>query len=228
MVRTRFFHEQFFKKYDQQGYCDPASHPFRILSSADIFKADLMDTRPADYLRHRLLRFAAAIEETREHAGELSPFGRYAACAPYYERSGIQAFFDSLAEDLSPFEDLLKEFRQLDARLQALEQDLGEAYRRQLWDELSAYTDRYYSAVCMENARMLKFGTDHEVFCRDRIAVLLHELEKDHDTREIKTLIHLLDRNLFCPGEQGDGKNQAVLQETDRIPHRPEGDTIES
>ena len=186
-----------------------------------------MDTQPADYLRHRLLRFAAAIEETREHAGELSPFGRYAACAPYYERSGIQAFF-AMAEDLSPFGDLLQEFRHLDARLQTLETELGEAYRRQMRDELSACTDRYYSAVCMENACMLKYGTDHDLFCRDRIAVLLHELEKDHDIGEIKALIVMLDRNLFCVDRQRDGKNPAAPQETDRIPPWSEGDKIES
>jgi hypothetical protein len=115
----------------------------------------------------------------------------------------------------------LQDFRQLDARLTALGRELGKAYRRQLWDELSAYTDRYYSAICMENACMLKVETDHEVFCRDRIAVLLHELEKDHDTGEIKNLILMLDRNLFCGGENGIGEISACsLKTPERISPR--------
>jgi hypothetical protein len=187
-----------------------------------------MDTRPADYLRHRLLRYAAAIEETREHAFELSAFGRYSASSPYYERSGIQAILASLAEDPSSSGELLQEFRHLDTRLKDLEEELGEAYRCRLRDELSACTDRYHSAVCMENAGMVKFDDDHELFCRDRIAVLVLELEKDHDLSGIKDLILMLDRNLFSSGETGDGETPAVPGETDRIPSRSERDKIES
>jgi|WetSurMetagenome_2_1015567.scaffolds.fasta_scaffold00587_25 hypothetical protein len=188
-----------------------------------------MDTRPVDYLRHRLVRFAAAIEETREHAGELSAFGRYSACSPFYERSGIPAVLDSLTGDSSSFGDLLQEFRELDSRLEALGQDLGESYRCRLLEELTAYVDRYHAAVCMEHIGLITFGSDHELFCRDRIAVLVHELEKDHDLREIKNLILMLDRNLFSSGKKGDGETPAgPLNTGEGIPPRSEEEKIKS
>lgn len=164
-----------------------------------------MDTQSADYLRHRMLRFAGSIEETRNHFGELSAFGRYPASSPYYERSGIRMLLESVSPDPGTCGELLREFKELDLQLIRLEQELGQEYRCRLRDELSAYTERYHSAVCLANTGLLNFETDHEWFYRDRISVLVRELEQDHDLREIKKLIRMLDRNLF-PSREHDGE----------------------
>jgi hypothetical protein len=160
-----------------------------------------MDPRPADYLRHRLKRFAGAIEETRDQFPDLSPFGRYPASAPYYERSGIRVLLDSIKEEPGTAGELLQEFQRLDTRLESLEQELGKEYRHRLLAELSDCMNRYHASVCHADLGSLNFENDHDLFCRDRIAVLIRELEKDHDLSEEKGLLRMLDHNLFCEEE---------------------------
>jgi hypothetical protein len=187
-----------------------------------------MDTRPAEYLRHRMLRFARAIKETREHFLEISAFGRYPASSPYYERSGIQVLLDSMNADPGTREEFLQEFQELDDRLTTLERELGGEYRRRLREELSLCTDRYHSAVCHASLGLLTFESDHELFCRDRITVLVHELEKDHDLHEVKNLIRMLDQNLFCSVERQDGECAGgSLQGTVKTQSPSDADKIE-
>jgi hypothetical protein len=188
-----------------------------------------MDTRPVAYYRHRLVRFAKAIEDTRNHFGELSAFGRYSACSPYYERSGILLLLNSIKADPGTCRNLIAEFEEINTRLGALEQELGDEYRRRLRDELSIYTDSYHSAVCQANLGLVKFETDYELFHRDHITVLVRELEKDHDLGEVKNLIRMLDQNLFQPGEQADrGVLGSSRQSAGRMQPRSEVDRIES
>jgi hypothetical protein len=188
-----------------------------------------MDTRPADYLRNRITRYARAIEETRDHFTEMSPFGKYPASAPYYERSGILALLDSLEKDPLTGMVLLQEFHEAESKLQALEREMGERYRHLLHIELSACMDRYCSAVCQANVGLLKYEKDHELFCRDRISILVRELEKDHDLSEEKNLIRMLDRNLFCNGTHHEGEDpEGSPQAADGIEPMYERDKIES
>jgi hypothetical protein len=188
-----------------------------------------MDTRPAEYLRHRMLRFARAIRDTREHFLELSAFGRYPASSPYYERSGILFLLDSMNADPGTRVEFLREFRELEGRLTNLERELGGEYRRRLLEELFLCTDRYHSAVCHANLGLLTFDADHDLFCRDRITVLVHELEKDHDLCEVKNLISMLDQNLFCPGMKQDGESMGgPIQGAEKIHSPSEVDKIES
>lgn len=172
-----------------------------------------MDSRPADYLRHRLMRFATAIEETRDHFSELAAFGNYPACNPYYERAGIMRLLDSSKDETCSSGEYLQEYRRLEQQLNELERVRGTEYRRPLREELSAYTERYHSAVCQANTGMLTFENDHDIFYRDRIEVLLCELERDYDLREVKNLISLLDRNLFPAREKTGCEPPAPLVE---------------
>jgi hypothetical protein len=188
-----------------------------------------MDTRPADYLRHRIMRYDRAIEETRDHFAELSPFGKYPASSPYCERSGILALLDSLKKDPLTGAVLLQEFHEADSKLQALEREMGEGYRHQLHLELSACLERYCSAVCQANLGLLKFETDHELFCRDRIFILVRELEKDHDLSGQKNLIRMLDHNLFYTGTSHGGEcPEGSLRAAERMPSMHERDKIKS
>jgi hypothetical protein len=157
-----------------------------------------MDTQPAEYIRHRLLRFREAIEEIRVHYPDLSPFGRYYAGAPYYEKSGILLLLDGLTSDPVTRENLCTEFRQVLMNLEALENELGDEYRAQLRQDLSKYTDAYAAAVCHEHLGSVRFEADHDLFRRDLISVLVHELERDHDLAELRHLISALDSELFA------------------------------
>jgi hypothetical protein len=158
-----------------------------------------MDTRPTDYIRHRLARFSDAIEETRNNFCEISAFGKYPASAPYYEKSGILVQLNALSGDPAVRDELMRDFHRIGERLEILEQERGEAYRQKLLDELHACVDVYAAAVCHANTGRLSFDADHELFRRDRITVLVHELERDHDLTGIHDLVRQLDANLFPP-----------------------------
>ncbi len=158
-----------------------------------------MDTRPADYIHHRMVRFLTAIDETREHFPKLSPFGRYPASAPYYERHGIMQILDSLDIGGEMYEELMQEFQSVEQRLGRLEKEQNKVYRCRLREELSARLDIYRAAVC--HASLVSVNPDdHDLFRRDLIEILVAELEKDHDLTSEKHLIHTLDANLLPAG----------------------------
>jgi len=156
-----------------------------------------MDSRPAQYLRHRLVRFSRAIEAARKQVSDPPAVGRYPASAPYYERSGIVQLFNSLDADSSDRRDLLQEFDELEQALRLLETDLGPAYRQRLLTELKTSLDSYFSAVCHANLGGTMQGSDQDLLCRDRIVILIRELKKDHDLSGARDLLGMLDANLF-------------------------------
>jgi hypothetical protein len=158
-----------------------------------------MDTRPAEYIRHRLVRFRNTIDETREHYGELSAFGRYYAAAPYYEKYGILMLLDGLTLEPGLRGELCTEFREVVKKLHDLEAERGEEYRALLRQDLHRYTDVYAAAVCHAQLGSIRFERDHDLFHRELITVLVQELEKDGDLADLRQLIRALDNNLFVP-----------------------------
>ncbi|NMB78623.1 MAG: hypothetical protein GYA23_05960 [Methanomicrobiales archaeon] len=161
-----------------------------------------MDTRPADYLRHRIARFSWSIKETQMHYSPLSPAGNYPASAPYYEQQGILELFRSLEADAETRDGLWQEFTCHREQLNALEAALGEPFRHALRKELSACMDMYSAAICHAQLGLLDVERDHELFPADRIAVLVRELGKDHDMSGAKQLFVMLQKNL-APREPG-------------------------
>jgi len=157
-----------------------------------------MDSAPVEYIRHRLRRLKDSVTETREHFLDLSPFGPYPASAPYYEKSGIQTLLDSLKDGAGEKEALCTEFREVLQYLELAEQDLGVAYRTALREELRVYATIYHAAVCHENLSLVRSETDHDLFCRDRITVLVRELEREYDLAELRHFIGTIDLN-HCP-----------------------------
>lgn len=183
-----------------------------------------MDSRPADYLRHRMARFSLAIEETRSHFFELSALGRYPASAPYYERCGILQLFATLDAEGEDYAVLMQEFLRIEADLTKLEAEQKTVYRHRLRGELSIGLDAYSAAVCHANLECVKIGSHSNIFCRDRIAVLVHELEKDHDLTDAKNLLRTLDANL--PTREMDTEivvSGSRIQESGNIPFHNSG-----
>jgi hypothetical protein len=188
-----------------------------------------MDTQPADYIRHRLVRFSDTIEDIREHYRELSAFGRYYAGAPYYEKSGILLLLEGIRQDPGIREELCTEFRRVLQKLESLEEELGEEYRARLREDLGQYTDVYAAAICHEQLGSLRSETDHDLFRRDLIGVLLHELEKDHDLADLKDLINALDSERVAPdSSSGSGNQDLVHLAAEMIRHDPDRSRIEN
>lgn len=188
-----------------------------------------MDTCPADYIRHRIIRFSDAIGETKKQFPHLSVFGKCSASAPYYEKHGILLLLESIRKNPGSCDELMQEFEQALTKLAGLEEELGEPYRRLLRDELRACMDIYSAAVCHANIGTLRFESDHELFRRDRITVLVHELEKDHDLTDTKNLIRQMDANLFpATGYTGVGLPDNPSPEARVFPPQNNGDRIES
>lgn len=187
-----------------------------------------MDTRPAQYLRNRLVRFSRAIEATREHFLDPPVAGNYPASAPYYERSGILQLFDSLDADSGEWGDLKEEFAKLERDLRLLEADLGPAYRQRLRGELKICLDGYFSAVCHAHLGGTIQGSDQDLLCRDRIVILIRELERDHDLVGARDLLGMLDANLFPMDATMNGDLTGTCQQNEcGLLHSPSRDGIE-
>lgn len=187
-----------------------------------------MDPRPADYLRHRMARFSFAIEETRSHFSELSALGRFPASAPYYERSGIPQLFDSLDPEGEEHAVLMQEFQRIERDLIHLEEEQKTGYRHLLREELRICLDACSAAVCHANLGGVTDESRHDIFCRDRIAVLIHELENDHDLTDAKNLLRTLDacvRSMDTDTERIHTENRMQAAGDIRL-HSP-GDRIE-
>ena len=187
-----------------------------------------MDTRSADYLRHRMAHFSTAIDETRIHFPNLSAFGKHPPSAPYYERYGILQLFQSLEADAGIRDELTQEFMRIQEKLRSLETERGEPLRCLLLQELSLYLDTYSAAVCHANLGRVDPDSDHELFQRGRIAAIVHELEKDHDLEEVKRLLCIMDRNLvtaFTRDEDNRSLNTSPAHE--KIQSHPDWDRIE-
>jgi hypothetical protein len=159
-----------------------------------------LDPSNTEYIRHRLERFSRAVTATREFFSKIPVAGNCPASAPYYERCGIRQLFDSLDTSGDDRDNLLGEFRKIDRELLLLEAELGTGYRQLLRGELTACLDVYAAAVCHANFGGPIPGSDDELPGRDRIVVLIHELEKDHDLFGVKDRLRMLDANLSPPG----------------------------
>lgn len=159
-----------------------------------------MDTQSATYLCHRIERYARAVIETKTHFSTIAPFGKYPASAPYFERCGIRELFDALDGDSPGKVTLMQAFQAVEHELRCLERERGSAYRHLLHAELSARLDVYAAAICHANLGCRQALSEHDVVCRDRIIVLIHELETTHDVTGAKDLLHALDASLHPLG----------------------------
>lgn len=146
----------------------------------------------AGYVRDRILRLSATIDEIRDHFSELHPYGVYSAAAPYIERDCIPALIDDLGPAAAK-EELFRHYHAALSRLSDLESELGEAYRERLRHELRIRTDAYAAAACHE--RLCNNGQESSGRIRDReiLAILMDELSRDTDLDGICRLIALLD-----------------------------------
>ncbi len=187
-----------------------------------------MDTQSVTYLCHRLERYARAVAGTKAHFSEITPLGKYPASAPYFERCGIRELFDTLDDSSARKESLMQTFQAIGHELLSLEREQGSAYRRLLHAELSARLDVYAAAVCHANlgCRQALFGPDPEN--RDRIIVLIHELETTHDVTGAKDLLHALDA-CFLPSGTESTQDLFNSNPHDRtvMPHANRSDEVE-
>lgn len=156
-------------------------------------KGILMDNDQITYLRHRLERYEKSIKETDEHFDQLECFGRYRACSPFFEKSGIPLLIDALKSDGDVCDRFWQEFDRINEELTSFETRKGHAYQDLLYADLKSYVAAYHSALCCADISLLSIECDHDLFKREEIQVLLAELQKDHDIREIKFLVLSLD-----------------------------------
>jgi hypothetical protein len=158
-----------------------------------------MDTQSATYLCHRLERYARAVAETKTHFFRITPLGKYPASAPYFERCGIRELFDALDGDSAKKATLMEAFQAAGHELSCLERERGSSFRYLLHAELSARLDVYTAAVCHASLGCPQALSGHDTVSRDRIVVLIRELEKTHDVTGAKDLLHSLDACLLSP-----------------------------
>jgi hypothetical protein len=166
-----------------------------------------MDNDQINYLRHRLERYEKSIQETDEHFDQLECFGRYRACSPFFEKSGISLLIDALKSECDECDIFWQEFDRINEELTSFETRKGHVYRDLLYADLKSYVAAYHSALCCADISLLSIERDHDQFKREEIRVLLAELQKDHDTREIEIFVTSLDRQFLQMAEPAKGSS---------------------
>ncbi len=151
---------------------------------------------------HRLHRYDAAVQETRDHAPERSSFGRYRAGAPYFEQYPLREVLASFLGDAA-LTGALAEYDRITRDLRSLERQGGRAYREELCRDLSAYVEAYRTLLCYHELGMCDEGGSADLSIRDEIAILLLELRRDFSLADIEQEVALLDDALRTIREAG-------------------------
>jgi hypothetical protein len=152
-----------------------------------------MENDQIHYLRHRLQRYEESIRETEEHFNELESFGRYRACAPYYEKSGIPLLIDVLETDTLVCDTFWQEYDRITGKLKAFDTIKGQIYRDLLWGDLKNYVSAYHTTLCFIDLNMIATESIHDLMNRDAIRVLISELRRGYDIAETENLVMTLD-----------------------------------
>ena len=149
---------------------------------------------PADLVRQALERYAAVIHETEAHLDALTVKGRYTARAPYcckYLLGYLLAFHEAQGVVLASAR---TEYERLNRQLAALEGRGGSAFREQVFVELQFFVENYWRVVASATT-LEPYSTEAEndLNERDALAILLLELERDHDLTEMRIQVDVLD-----------------------------------
>lgn len=153
-----------------------------------------MDITTTDDIRHRLHRYETAVQETRDHARKRSSFGRYRAGAPYFEQYPLREVLSSFKGDAA-LTGALAGYERITRELEAMERAGGQAYREELFRDLSAYTEAYRTMLCYHEMGMDCPEDITDLRIRDMIGILLRELRKDFSLDDIEQEISLLDES---------------------------------
>ncbi len=162
-----------------------------------------MDPSSADYIRHRIARFRAAVDQTRRHPDALSPFDDtlYAA-APYYENAGIPDLLANIPRDHPERGIICAGYDAALADLRALETELGESWRDLLRSDLHRYIDAYAAAVSHAS-----YGAgDLSGYChvlRGVIGSILDGPLAGEGMNDAACLVSVLDRQAASAGAHG-------------------------
>lgn len=152
-----------------------------------------MDEMLIDNIRNRLERYGIAIRETRDHATELTSFGRYRAGAPYFAKYPLHGMLDFAVNDDPSLTLLNREYERITRELKHLEEVGGRAYREELYRDLIAYTEAYRTLLCFQDLCVYETGSVQLPTLRDEIGILILELRRDFSLTGIEREIAYLD-----------------------------------
>lgn len=155
-----------------------------------------MDTVTSNDPACRLRCFATAVEETRTHAAERSAFGRYRAGAPYFALYPLRRMMNPGETGTGCSREEHAEFRRIARDLAALETEGGRAYRKELFADLSTYTETYRTLLCYHELGMYSLDRIARDPLREEIPILLAELEGEFPLEGIRALYAGLEETL--------------------------------
>jgi len=155
-----------------------------------------MDTTAPDYLRHRLQRYEACIDRTRERIGNPQAFGNLAASAPYSEPCAIPVLLDSLTGMPAEAAALREEYARITKKLEVLARESGSFYRESLMNDLTDLANTYHATSCHASICNLPDDAATDACRRRLINLLLAELRPDHDVAGVEALLSVIDDNL--------------------------------
>jgi hypothetical protein len=156
----------------------------------------LMDTTASDYIRHRLQRYEASVDYTRDHLRNPPASGNFTASTPYSEQSALPVLLDSLAAMPDEEAALRQEYARITKKLEVLARESGPGYRESLFKDLTNLAHTYHASACHASICNLPGEATTDPCRRRLINLLLAELRVDHDMSGIEALLSMIDNNL--------------------------------
>ena len=124
---------------------------------------------------------------------ERSSFGRYRAGAPYFAQYPLREVLASFKGDAA-LTGALAEYDRITRNLESLERREGQAYREELYHDLSMYTEAYRTLLCYHEMGMYGAGGLTDFRIREEIGILLLELQRDFSLTDIEQELPSLTR----------------------------------
>ncbi|GEM_PF-1828985 len=155
----------------------------------------------ASQVKWRLKYFEESVDEIRTFFDRIEVNGRFRASSPYWERSEVKYLLAYLEEAGADVSEHRARYTILNRTWEETERHLGKPLRDALMAELQYDLTRrdldYFFDPCFVDE------TDNAIFSRTYMEVLLTELRRDHDLREIDIKVVTLDRIMRFKYERG-------------------------
>jgi len=152
-------------------------------------------------LKWGLKYFEESIDDIRTFFDRIEVNGRFHASDPYWKRSKVRyllAYLENAGVDVS---DYRAQYAILNATWEETERQFGKPLRNKLMAELQQDLMRWNLAYFFDPG--FEQETDHDIFSRTYMEVLLTELRRDHDLCEIDIKVAALDRVMRFKYEWG-------------------------
>lgn len=159
-----------------------------------------MDEKLKERVINDLIRYEERIKDIDEHYDELKFRGRYAPDTPYWSKYLLPSRIRVLEEEGVECSECRAEYERITRKLAALEEMRGYDFREKLFGVLQREVDLLYPLRVYSLAELdpLELEIPHNLDTRSTIEILIRELDRNFDLKDIKAKVAILDEAFRC------------------------------